>query len=144
MALSTAIDSPCNRTVTLPFELPSVQVVHTIDLVLVNGDGTQLKAASPFSVGHMLMAELRVAHSRAWDATRKAAPTDSTTHAVSARGGGREEAIDFVYEIHVDQESWLVGGRRRARFSATVRIPSHLPPLHHAKHFDLPREKTRF
>ena len=116
------IDSPCNRTVTLPFELPSVQVVHTIDLVLVNGDGTPLKAASPFSVGHMLMAELRVVHSRAWDATRKAASADPTTHAVGARGG-REEAIDFVYEIHVDLESWLVGGRRRARFSAKVRIP---------------------
>ncbi|KAI9884470.1 MAG: hypothetical protein M1823_003743 [Watsoniomyces obsoletus] len=115
--LSSDAASTSNRTLTLPVEVPQVPVVHTVDLVLVDHEGKPLTSSPTATVGHLLAAELHLEHTRLWDA-----PGVSTS-----------EAIDLVYEIQGDSETWLVGGRRRGHFRAKakeqVRFPVMLLPL---------------
>ncbi len=91
--------------IVIPVELPQVQVVHTVDLHLISPPSGSLAA-----VGQILAAELRIRHTRSWGTSRNTL----------------ESSLEFSYEIHANPETWLIGGRRRAHFSAKVYF-IHLP-----------------
>lgn len=92
-------------------------VVHTIDLVLLDANGRALPRTPTLVIGQRLAVELRVTHTRAWDATPAVASPTSKAASAARRVGG---PIDFVWEIDADSDDWLVGGRRRAHFAAMV------------------------
>ncbi|KAI9716575.1 MAG: hypothetical protein M1812_005306 [Candelaria pacifica] len=119
---STSSESPSkpSRQIIIPVELPQVQVVHTVNLHLLNPPSGTL-----VSVGQMLSAELQIQHTRCWDTTSN--PTDTT--------------LEFSYEIHANPETWLIGGQRRAHFTTKENelqtFPIMLLPLR-AGHLLLP------
>lgn len=54
----------------------------------------------------MIPAELILHHTRRW-CSQQTETQDSGGH------------LEFAYELHVNQDQWLVGGRRRGHFTAT-------------------------
>ncbi|KAI9849404.1 MAG: hypothetical protein M1838_000147 [Thelocarpon superellum] len=89
------------RTIIIPVELPQVSVVHTVDIELKPVRGEQ----SYVAVGQTLAARLRMTHSRDWGEGR-------------ARSREDAGALEFVYEIHASPDQWLVGGQKKAHFTA--------------------------
>lgn len=71
------------------------------------------------------MANLRISHTRRW-----ASPASLVT---AANLTSADEAIEFVYTIEANPETWLIAGQRRAHFSAsedeTLEWPIMLIPL---------------
>lgn len=87
-----------SKHVVIPVDIPLIQVVHTAELRL-------RKPSLHAAVGQMISAELCLRNTRRW------CPADQQENA-----GG---PLDVSYEIHVNPEHWLVGGRRRGNFTAT-------------------------
>jgi hypothetical protein len=87
--------------------------VHTADLYLPNMTGNHAHA----TVGGMIPAELRLRHTRRWCPYQRREP---------------DSALEFSYEILANPELWLIGGRRRANFTAkegeTLSFPIMLLP----------------
>lgn len=63
------------------------------------------------AVGKMLMAELRIKHTRRWAGSPESIKS-------AARIPDASDAIDFVYDVEANPDIWLVAGQRRAHFSA--------------------------
>ncbi|KAI9815803.1 MAG: hypothetical protein M1827_002199 [Pycnora praestabilis] len=83
--------APC-REIVIPFDFPHIQLLHTIDLRLLNASGPHSRMAA---VGHILVAELCIRHTRRWD-TRLNDP--------KLQAGSR---LEFSYEIQANPEIWL-------------------------------------
>lgn len=95
------------RKITIPVEVPRMQVVHTANLILMDNQGRPLGDDSTVTVGQTLAAELRIRHTRAWDFVTLEQTADAP--------------VEFIYDIQTKPDTWLIGGRRRAQFSAKVR-----------------------
>ena len=100
-------ESKLARHIVIPVEVPEVQVVHTAELRISNTDNNRLSTHA--AVGHMIPAELILHHTRRWCSQR--------TESQDSSGGGGGQ-LEFAYELHVNQDQWLVGGRRRGHFTA--------------------------
>lgn len=115
------------RSITIPVDVPVLQVMHTVELNLLSppcpSDSSPLASTNALSapyvpqmvtVGVALPAELVIRHSRNWD----------TSHA--------QGALEFYYEVQNSPDTWLVGGRKRAHFTGTAdsvhRFPLILVP----------------
>lgn len=61
-----------------------------------------------FAVGQAIPAELVIKHTRGWS---------NQTGAES-----KDEQLEFYYEVHTHPDTWLVGGQRKAHFSARVSL----------------------
>jgi hypothetical protein len=111
------------RQIVIPVEVPEIQVVHTAELRLCTeslaGHGEtvlqqrQQNATAYAAVGHMIPAELVLRHTRRWCSKR----TESE-EANGGGGGGSGQQLEFAYEMHVNPDLWLIGGRRRGHFTA--------------------------
>lgn len=101
-------DSKASTTncLTVPVEIPQMQVVHTAQLRLVSALTENQAEPSPVAISHALPAELRIRHTRRWGTLAKSQDAN--------------EALDFCYEIQASPDLWLVGGQRKAHFSAMV------------------------
>ena len=92
-----AIDIPIStltaHTLTIPVEIPTLSVLHTASL--------DIRCTEPTAVNTALPAEVRIRHSRIWG-----------PHA------DRCDPLDFIYEVSAPPDIWLIGGQRRAQFSA--------------------------
>lgn len=86
------------NTLTIPVEVPTLSVLHTASLTLPSASAT---TNQPISLNSALPAELRLSHTRAWGPD-------------PAHNG----PLDFVYEVSASADHWLIGGQRKARFSA--------------------------
>lgn len=95
-----------NRKITIPVEVPRMQVVHTADLTLMDSKGRPLRDDATVSVGQTLTAELRIRHTRAWAFLTSEQASDAP--------------MEFIYDIQLKSDTWLIGGRRKAQFSAKV------------------------
>jgi trafficking protein particle complex subunit 10 len=119
------------REILIPVEVPQVQVVHTAELHLVNTIEGVDDSSKVLAVEQMLTAELRIKHTRHWD---------------SAGSTPSSKPLEFVYDIHANQELWLVAGKKRVHFSAveneTQIFPVLLLPLR-AGHLLLPTVEIR-
>lgn len=99
------------RSITIPVDVPALQVVHTVELNLLPPPASTSALSAPYvpqmvTVGVALPAELVIRHSRNWD-----------TSAIAARVRG---ALEFFFEVQNNPDTWLVGGRKRAHFTGTV------------------------
>jgi trafficking protein particle complex subunit 10 len=110
------------RCITIPVEVPSLSVIHTVDIQLQ----TPLPSPSPIkststpivSTNQLLPAILRLQWSRVWS-TAENEPT---------------EPLEFTYEVTAPPDTWLLGGRRRGRFVVSTEpseteVPLVLVPL---------------
>lgn len=106
--LSVGQDSVLHsRSIVIPVDVPSVTVVHTADLKLLDPSPT----ATNIIVGasnQPISASLDIKWTRIWDTQ---IPEDD--------GGGQNDFIEFYYEISSTLDTWLIGGRRKGHF----RIP---------------------
>ncbi len=91
---------------TVPVEIPQMQVVHTIDLRLVSARTENQTESSRVAISHAVPAELTIKHTRKWGTLASSQDAD--------------KPLDFCYEIQASPELWLVGGQRKAHFSARV------------------------
>ena len=91
---------------TVPVEIPRMEVVHTVHLRLVSARTENQSEPSLVAVNHALLAEVTIKHTRRWG---------TLAHSHDAN-----EPLDFCYEIQASPELWLIGGQRRAHFSARV------------------------
>lgn len=104
------------RQIVIPVEVPEVQVVHTAELRLCTeslaGRETTTHATAAYAaVGNMIPAELVLRHTRRWCSKR----TENEEANGGGSGGGQ---LEFSYEMHVNPDLWLIGGRRRGHFTA--------------------------
>ncbi|OAL67353.1 hypothetical protein A7C99_1217 [Trichophyton rubrum] len=93
-------DRPVNavRHITIPVDIPDVQVVHTARLVLKDISPGQTHVG----VDDMIPAELIIRHTRRWCEVAEREPQSS---------------LEFTYEIIASPDVWVIGGRRRGNFT---------------------------
>ena len=121
-----AITEPDNladqRSITIPVDVPSVPVVHTVDIQLqhpVESPYPASVSSTPVvSTNQLLPAVLHLQWSQVWNTSV------STPH----------ENLDFTYEVTAPADTWLLGGRRRGHFTVSskpsdTKIPLLLVPL---------------
>lgn len=108
------------RQIIVTIEAPGVPILHTATLRIAGEDDRRRWHDRTLEVGQVVAAEITIRHTRRW-----AAPGSSHQEA--------DTPLDFVYEIQASPESWVIGGQRRARFSAkeeeTTTFPVMLIPL---------------
>ncbi|EQL37603.1 TMEM1 family protein [Blastomyces dermatitidis ER-3] len=88
-----------NRQIIIPVDIPEVQIVHTANLTVA-----QPNHLTHATVGEMIPATLAIHHTRRWCPPQHREP---------------ESSLEFSYELLVNPDIWLVGGRRRGNFTAT-------------------------
>lgn len=93
ITLTTSADS-LTQYLTVPVEIPHLQILHTAHL-------RPLTTSPHIALDQALAAELTISHTRRWG-------TDTTP----------AEPLEFVYEITAPPDTWLIGGQRKAHFSA--------------------------
>ncbi|KAI5294744.1 hypothetical protein KEM52_003302 [Ascosphaera acerosa] len=102
------------RRITIPVDVPELQVVHTAVLELVVEDTTGPNAAEAGQtwgrprrlcalVNEMIAAKLKIWHTRRWchPSRREAA-----------------ETLEFIYDLTSNSDVWVIGGRKRGVFTA--------------------------
>ncbi|KAE9381693.1 TMEM1 family protein-like protein [Stipitochalara longipes BDJ] len=95
-----------SRSITIPVDVPSVTVVHTADLKLLEvstGRGNNVVAA----VNQPITGSLSIKWTRIWD-------TEQLDHSAT-----ENDFLEFFYEVSGAPDTWLIGGRRKGHF----RIP---------------------
>ena len=92
-SISLATSASTVHTLTVPVEIPTLSILYTASLSLPSREPIPINTAVP--------AELRLSHTRLWG--KDPAPN---------------APLDFVYEVSAPADTWLVGGQRRAHFSA--------------------------
>ena len=93
------------QDLTVPVEIPQMQVVHTARLrrLVEPSDSPQLDS---IPIGQGIPMELAISHTRSWDGEQL------------RRAEG--QTLDFCFEVQANPEVWIVGGQRRAHFSSQV------------------------
>ncbi|MCJ1392713.1 hypothetical protein MMC18_005584 [Xylographa bjoerkii] len=94
------------RTITIPVDVPQTQIVFTANLRVFGDRHETHEFGGTRAVGHCIPAELVLQHTRRWDVKREVSRQEA------------EERV-FYYELDASPETWLIGGRRKAQFSAT-------------------------
>ncbi|KAF4635186.1 hypothetical protein G7Y89_g2916 [Cudoniella acicularis] len=103
-----------SRSIIIPVDVPSVTVVHTADLKLLNAP--PLLSNTPVSPANQpISASLKIKWTRIWDSDL---PEDFT----------QADDIEFYYEISGAADTWLIGGKRKGHFkvSSSPGSPSKL------------------
>lgn len=95
-----------SRSIIIPVDVPSVTVVHTADLKLLErsaGIGKNTVAAA----NQPITGSLSIKWTRIWD-------TEQLDHAATGN-----DFLEFFYELSGAADTWLIGGKRKGHF----RIP---------------------
>ncbi|ODH21236.1 hypothetical protein ACO22_05692 [Paracoccidioides brasiliensis] len=87
-----------NRQIIIPVDVPEIQIVHTANLSIPKPSNL-----THATVGEMIPATLTIYHTRRWCPVESREP---------------ESSLEFSYELLVNPDIWLVGGRRRGNFTA--------------------------
>ncbi|OCK77953.1 TMEM1 family protein-like protein [Lepidopterella palustris CBS 459.81] len=98
------------RRIVITVSIPRTHIVHTASLTLLHQPTLPRHSPPIAAVGKMLMAELRIKHTRRW----------GTPESLKSAAGlaDANAPIDFVYDVEANTEVWLVAGQRRMHFSA--------------------------
>ncbi|KAI2464955.1 trafficking protein particle complex subunit 10 [Annulohypoxylon bovei var. microspora] len=110
LALETSSIPTEPRSILIPVDIPSLNIVHTADIRLQQPP--QASSTSAFSslpdssmptvcTNQLLPAVLHLKWTRVWDTTTP--PTEQTD-------------LEFSYELAASQDTWLLGGRRKGHF----------------------------
>ena len=94
---------------TVPVDIPQMGVVHTACFRLhssreaISTDSTEMEYVA---IAQPIAAELIIKHTRRW-----------LTQTELRR---KNQPLEFCYEVHANPDTWLIGGQRKAHFSAKV------------------------
>ncbi|CAO3578607.1 unnamed protein product [Absidia cylindrospora] len=83
------------HSISFPLDVPTSKILHTAELILSDDTDLIVSDACP--------CVLRIKQSTYWCA----ADTD-----------GQEKAQDYIYDIDIDYDNWLLSGKRRLRFTS--------------------------
>lgn len=90
----------------MPVDIAHMGIIHTACL---NLHYPQLKGSPGLecvSVGQPIPAELVIKHTRGWLTQTEPSP--------------KSQELEFCYEMQANADTWLIGGRKKAHFSAKV------------------------
>lgn len=104
--LSTNEDTiSISRSIIIPVEIPSVTVVHTADLKML--ESSLLPASTAIAASNQpIPTSLNIKWTRLWDASIHQGKGTSP----------QSEDLEFVYEVTGASDTWLIGGRRKGHF----------------------------
>ncbi|PQE03353.1 tmem1 family protein [Rutstroemia sp. NJR-2017a BBW] len=91
-----------SRSIVIPVDVPSVNVVHTADLRLLQRASVSTNSAVA-AANEPIPVSLHLKSTRAWDT--EASLPDS-----------QGEDLEFMYEVSGHSDTWLIGGRRKGHF----------------------------
>ncbi|KAK3303093.1 trafficking protein particle complex subunit 10 [Chaetomium strumarium] len=97
------------NTIIIPVDIPTVSVVHTVDIRLQTPVRTltdlsnSVDGCDTVVVNQLLPATLHLKWTRIWDTA-------------AADASVRDKDLEFGYEIIAPPDTWLVGGRRKGHF----------------------------
>lgn len=100
--------TPMIRRIVVPVDVPQLQIIHTAAIQVFRDSQNSGDGFGPVAVGQAIPAELKIKYSREWD-TREDTP------------GSKTENLGFYYTLDASPDMWLIGGQRRAYFTAAVR-----------------------
>ncbi|KAF2688814.1 TMEM1 family protein-like protein [Lentithecium fluviatile CBS 122367] len=125
-APSTAPPSPHPpRRMIITVSIPQTHILHTASLSLTSLELSSSQGTTIAVVGHPLMTELRIKHTRRWGSP--------SSLVAAANLSSPSDPIEFVYTLEANPETWLVAGQRRAHFTTTEdeehKFPMMLIPL---------------
>lgn len=108
--LSTNEDTiSASRSIVIPVEVPSVTVVHTADLKLL--ESSLLPATTMIAASNQpIPTSLNIKWTRMWDSSLHQGNNSSS----------QPDDLGFVYEVTGAPDTWLIGGRRKGHF----KVPS--------------------
>ena len=113
------------RRMIITVSIPQTHIVHTAALSLTSPEASSSHGSTIAVVGQPLMTELHIKHTRRWGSA-------SSLVAV-ANLSSPSDAIEFVYTLEANPETWLVAGQRRAHFTTKEdeehKFPIMLIPL---------------
>ncbi|ESZ99511.1 hypothetical protein SBOR_0076 [Sclerotinia borealis F-4128] len=92
-----------SRSIVIPVDVPSVMVVHTADIRLLQ-TASIASSSAVAAANEPIPASLHLKSTRNWDT---ASQDDITSP---------EEDLEFVYEVTGPSDTWLIGGRRKGHF----------------------------
>jgi len=101
------MDAEQVRRIIIPVDVPHTQIVHTVHIRLIDPLLDARGHPAAVAVGHSVPAELVLSYSRGWN-------TPEQTF------GKAPEELEFYYELDANPDTWLIGGWRRAQFTAKV------------------------
>lgn len=95
------------QCLTVPFDVPHVQILHTIHMHAVHDGTVPCLQQDTLAIRSALPLEVVVRHTRKW---------------WDGKAGSRydDEPIDFTYEVHALPDDWTIGGQKKGHFSAKV------------------------
>ena len=108
----SVIDHNLLSIIIISVEVPTVDVVHKASLTLAGQRQHSKNGRHILALGQSLNAQLQLSSTRHWsaDAIAPSGQKDKVERGQTARS--------FVFDVHADADSWLVGGHRRAHFIA--------------------------
>ncbi|KAJ8059389.1 hypothetical protein OCU04_012340 [Sclerotinia nivalis] len=92
-----------SRSIVIPVDVPSVTVVHTADLRLLQ-TASIASSCAVAAANEPIPASLHLKSTRNWDT------------AYQDDVASPEEDLEFVYEVTGPSDTWLIGGRRKGHF----------------------------
>ncbi|KAF2755603.1 TMEM1 family protein-like protein [Pseudovirgaria hyperparasitica] len=102
-------DTSRNIIITVP--VPRLHVLATSSLNLSSSLSRPSTASPPLAyISQPLTATLKIKYTRAWDSPQ--------SFLRAAKLSSADDPIDFMYEIGANPDVWIIGGSRRAQFSA--------------------------
>ncbi|RKF62262.1 putative tmem1 family protein [Erysiphe neolycopersici] len=109
---------PQSRSILIPVDIPSITVVHTVDLQLLETP-TPYSGAARVAVNQPITVSLSIKWTRIWDTDAALELTD--TKKINPE---KEDSYKFSYEIFSPSEAWIIGGRRKGHFKVPKVIES--------------------
>lgn len=103
-----------SRSIIIPVDVPSVTVVYTADIKLLNKASSSNTAVSNQSIP----ASLHIKWTRIWDMNHPL-PKQQSAQVVSEMSESSQD-MEFVYEVSSATDTWLIGGKWKGHF----KIPS--------------------
>ncbi|KAL5375550.1 hypothetical protein DPSP01_011131 [Paraphaeosphaeria sporulosa] len=99
-----------SRRMIITVSIPQTHILHTASLSLASADSSSSHGSTIAVVGQPLMAELSIKHTRRW--------CTQSSLLSAANLSKPDDAIDFIYTLEANPDTWLVAGQRRAHFTA--------------------------
>jgi hypothetical protein len=99
------------RSITISVDVPRVDYVHETSLSILNQGVAASRDPQILVLGVPVQTRLVVASTRNWSDA-------ATLQSDENEEQQQQSEADFLVTIHADPEYWLVGGQRRARFTA--------------------------
>lgn len=92
-----------SRSIIIPVDVPSVNIVHTADLKLL--ETLALDSSTPMTaLNQPIPATLELKWTKRWDSESKIAKPPA-------------QDLEFYYEVSAAADTWLIGGKRKGHFN---------------------------